>query len=301
MSISAAVLRVFFAAVVMMSLVSCDQSRESESQSAEQTFANWPRTLDGFRFRWSADPGIDLLTGPAVPLRAYLESHRVGDMTFDANDAYPGFDRAVPQVGKAIDESRSDLPFELWGIQPATEPALAYVQPTNFYGNEYFHVLDLTPIEGGGYRAFVCDGLYNVFVEQPQAHEYEPVYELTDADPDPDPRAVKVWRVELTDKLPPAGNTPSAVTVPQEGPNPAPLGDVFGPWRITGASPDTSWGATDGSDPNSGAHPRLRQMREQCYARMPHNAAQRHAIYTSRLQKPPAMEPAVPGWPGDTA
>lgn len=50
----------------------------------------WPESLEDLRFRWSAEPGINLLSGPAVPLRAYLESHRIGDMTRNTDLVYPG-------------------------------------------------------------------------------------------------------------------------------------------------------------------------------------------------------------------
>ncbi|MFN3006635.1 hypothetical protein [Mycolicibacterium wolinskyi] len=282
--------------LMALTLSSCRSGESAPPPPTEPAFANWPQTLDGFRFRWTAEPGIDLLSGPAVPLRAYLESHRVGDLTSNVDDAYPGFSRAVPAVGKAIDESSSRLPFQLWDIQPATEPALVHSQPTRFFGNEYLHILNLASTEGGGYRAYVCDGLYNIFRENAEPHEYVPVYAPTEDDPDVDAWAVKVWRVELTE-TPPTPDAPDEVATPQKGPNPAPLGDVFGPWRITGASPNTSWGATDGSDANAGADPALPQLKQQCRDRMPHDAAQRHAIYTSRLDTPPTPEPAVPGWP----
>ena len=55
-----------------------------------------------------------------------------------------------------------------------------------------------------------------------------------------DVNGMKVWRVEFTD-TPPAADAPAMVTDAQRGPNPAPAGDVFGPWRITGAS-DDNWG-----------------------------------------------------------
>lgn len=61
-------------------------------------YPNWPETLSYFRFRWSADPGIDLLSGPAVPLRAYLESYRLAYFTVGINAAYPGFEHAVPEA-----------------------------------------------------------------------------------------------------------------------------------------------------------------------------------------------------------
>jgi hypothetical protein len=288
--------RAWAAALLMLPAAACGSSGDAAESPPEPTFANWPETLDGFRFRWAAEPGIDLLSGPAVPLRAYLESHRLGDLTSNPDSAYPGFKRAVPPVGKPIDQPSSTLPFQLWSIQPATDPALVYLQPTQFYGNEYFHILDLKPIDSGGYRAYICDGLYNVFHEGTDSHEFLPIYK-----PDKDVFAVEVWRVELTDTPPTPPGAPPAAAGPQQGRNPAPMADVFGPWRITGASPNTSWGATDGSDPEAGADPATSQLRERCRNLMPHNAAQRQAIYSSRLDTPPVAEPAAPGWPDNAA
>ncbi len=102
---------------------------------------------------------MDLVSGPAVPLRAYLESYRIGQLTGDIGAAYPGFDRAVP----ASPSPDSDAPVQLGVIRPDPE-AEPFGPPGPFYGNEFFHILELTPIEGG-YRAYVCDGLYKIFRE----------------------------------------------------------------------------------------------------------------------------------------
>lgn len=285
------------ALLLTLGTVGCHGRDDPTPSPVEPKFANWPDTLDGFRFRWTAEPSIDLLSGAAVPLRAYLESHRIGDMTFDADNVYPGFKRAVPEMGKPIDKSTSNLPFELWYIQPATDAEFAFIQPMPFYGNEYFHILELTRIETG-YRAYVCDGQYKVFRQGDSPDTYVPVFAPTEKYPDPDldNAAIRVWRIEFTDR-PTASdpNAPPTVTAPQKGPNPAPLGDVFGPWRITGASPNTSWG------PRAELDPRYQDLRQQCLDRMPHEAAQRQAFYTSQLDTPPPAEPAVPGWPGNTA
>lgn len=48
------------------------------------------------RIRWSAEPGIDLLTGPAVIVRAYRESYVVGGLMANPAYYYPGFEHAVP-------------------------------------------------------------------------------------------------------------------------------------------------------------------------------------------------------------
>ena len=281
---------------VLAAILCLAACRDGDMQPPPEPKAvNWPESLDGLRFRWSAEPGINLLTGPAVPLRAYLESHRIGDMTFNVDDTYPGFQRAVPQPGKPIDRSTSGLPFELWNIQPATEPA--FRPGGRFYGNEYFHVLDLAPMDGG-WRAYVCDGIYKVYREDEHG-AYTPVYTATDGGPSPDDGAIKVWRIELTDHPHPAEHdAPPAVTRPQEGPDPAPLGDVFGPWQITGASANTTWGPS--GEATSGPDHDYLQKRQRCLEKMPDDSVQRQAIYASHLNAPPNADPAVPGWPGAT-
>lgn len=57
---------------------------------------DWRANLADFQFRWTAEPGIDLVSGPAVPLRAYVESWRVVLMESNMGAAYPGFEAAVP-------------------------------------------------------------------------------------------------------------------------------------------------------------------------------------------------------------
>jgi hypothetical protein len=46
--------------------------------------------------QWDGEPGIDLVTGVAVPLRAYLESRLLAQYTGNFDTVYPGFTRAVP-------------------------------------------------------------------------------------------------------------------------------------------------------------------------------------------------------------
>ena len=264
--------------LLVVGLVGC---RRDEAPA----FANWPQSLSDFRFRWAAEPGIDLVSGPAVPLRAYLESYRIAQLTGDIGAAYPGFGRAVPPASP-----ESEAPAQLGAIRPRPD-AEPFGPPGPFYGNEFFHILELTPIEGG-YRAYVCDGLYKVFREDERRYVsvvgYDSRTGLNDVN------GMKVWRVEFTDS-PPATDAPAAATN-QGGPNPAPSGDVFGPWRITGAS-DFSWG-TD-VDRESTADERIDGARRisQCSDLLPQWRTERDANIEAALDTPPAAEPASPGWP----
>ncbi|MFI5509059.1 hypothetical protein ACIA48_16435 [Mycobacterium sp. NPDC051804] len=253
------------------------------------TFANWPQNLADFRFRWAAEPGIDLVSGPAVPLRAYLESYRIAQFTQENGDAYPGFDRAVPQRPPP----NSDAPAELSGIRPLTDVE-QFGPPVPFFGNEFFHILEITPIEGG-YRAYVCDGLYKIFREGEDEDKYVSVVRYASSRRGlGDVNGMKVWRVEFTDS-PPAADAPAEVT-DQSGPNPAPGGDVFGPWRITGAN-DVRWGTLITDESTADEQVDGARRISQCSDLLPHWRTERDANITASLDTPPTPEPASPGWP----
>ena len=46
--------------------------------------------IERFSVPLVGEPGIDVTTGPAMIVRAYLESYTVGQDTFDAENVYPG-------------------------------------------------------------------------------------------------------------------------------------------------------------------------------------------------------------------
>jgi len=277
--------------LMMLGLAGCHTHRNVANEPITPTFPNWPKVLNDFRFRWSAEPGIDLVSGATVPLRAYLESYRVAEFTLDPNATYPGFQRAVPP-GPSDTVAFDRAPWQLRYIRPSANPELAFGPPGRFYGNEYFHVLELTRFDAG-YRAYVCDGFDKVFRDgggdyRPdigeRAGKYVPVVGHSVSP------GVLVWRVEFSDQ-PSDPSAPAAVTVAQKGPNPAPVGDVFGPWHINGAS-IRLWGDVHYSV-------EMTDQQEQCNARMPHEYWQRQAFEAGPRDTPPAAEPAVPGWPQD--
>lgn len=268
--------------LLVLGLVGC-QTEETP------TFTNWPQSLGDFRFRWTAQAGVDLASGPAVPLRAYLESYRVAQLTGDIGDTYPGFDRAVPE----LPAPNSDAPAQLEAIRPV--PGVErFGPPGPFYGNEFFHILEITPVEDG-YRAYVCDGLYKVFREGDGQDKYVSVVKYAASHTGlGDVNGMKVWRVEFTD-TPRAADAPAMAT-DQRGANPAPAGDAFGPWRITGAG-DIAWGTN--MDLESTADERIEGARRisQCSDLLPHWRTERDANIEAVLDTPPPAEPAAPGWP----
>ncbi|WP_131824633.1 hypothetical protein [Mycobacteroides abscessus] len=173
-------------------------------------FPNWPEKLNDFRFRWTADPGIDMLTGPAVPIRAYLESWFIGFVTgTPSQNLYPGFDRAVPVKFR---------PGEASSILPGP-----------YSGNDNLHILEITPVDNG-YSAYVCEGRYDVFSPSRDAPE---VYEggLVSFD-------IIVWKVDV--KRTGEKENPEL----QTGPLPAPADDVFNGWSVDMAEAGykTIWG-----------------------------------------------------------
>ncbi len=283
--------RLWAVVLLVVGLAGCQGGDEPPPPAP--TFPNWPQALQDFRFGWSAEAGVDLVSGPAVPLRAYLESCRIAQLTKDIGAAYPGFDRAVP----ALPSPKSDAPAQLGYIRPAPD-AEPFGPPGPFYGNEYFHILELAPIEGG-YRAYVCDGMYNIFRQGEQSDTFVSVVSYESGANASAVDILKVWRVEFTD-TPPDPNATAMVTAPQRGPNPAPIGDVFGPWRVTGAS-DYTWGTPITREFTADETVDGARRLSQCADRMPHDYAQRETISTSKPDTAPTGEPAVPGWPNNTA
>ncbi|CDO21402.1 hypothetical protein [Mycolicibacterium mageritense] len=286
---------------VFCALTACIDREDPPSERAVPTtmFPNWPPELNGFRFRWTAEPGIDLLTGPAIPVRAYLESYRVGLMTKSINNTYPGFERAIPAIPDRQDRVNGyldweKLPFQLKWIRPAIDDSINFGDGP-FFGNEYFHVIELSPLEDG-YLTYVCDGIYNVFhpaIGQPGKYSSVADY-LVSGGSDVERReryTVKLWRIEFKNS-----DSATGSKQPQVGANPAPVGDVFGSWRIEGASSDNYWGSLSNVT-HSPQDPDYVQRLQQCRDTMPHNVTERAKILTSVVDSPPPAEPAEPGWP----
>lgn len=229
------------------------------------TFPNWPTELDGLRFRWVADPGIDLLSGPAIPVRAYVESWTIGRLTeLPAPKLYPGFDQSVA-AGSSKDDNfaRPERYAEKYGASRQKGP---------FFGNVYAHILEITAIPSG-YSAYVCEGTYNVYYPAPDRKGlYYPM-----------PSEPSVRYIEFSRR------GESRDTSPQKGPLPAPVGDVFKGWYIEESQiVDSGWGEELG-----------RQLGQRCDNSMPHDSNQRAQIYQTIRDAPPTAEPALPGWPND--
>jgi hypothetical protein len=291
--------------IAMVFTAACDAppvppspTTSSASTLPAPLFPNWPAEANEFRFHWSAAPGVNLETSPAVALRAYIESYRLaGFAGGDPSVVYPGFMRATPENTGPVSEDGSLL--QLRYVRPQTREEYeaggwTYVE-RQVYGYQPTYVLDLSP-QGSGYRATVCLGLYSVYRTADDDHDK---YFSTIADADTgqlryqDGQTVEIWRIELTDKDPRVGNAPAAPAAAQTGPLPAPVEDVFGPWFITGNAV-ALWGPLGDPERDTVDTPEVRQ---QCEDTMPDDAAARRAMATGFHDAPPPHGEPIPGWP----
>jgi hypothetical protein len=260
-------------------------------------FPNWPPEANEFRFHWSAAPGIDLETGPAVALRAYLESVRLAAFAGgDASAVYPGFLHATPENTAPATE-RGEL-FQLQYIRPKTRAEYEANGLQNVerpvYGYQPTHILSVVP-QGDGYRATICVGTYSVYRTADDDHGkfFSTVAdEITGQLTYGDRQTIQIWRVELSETDPRVGNAPAGSPIPQAGPLPAPVDDVFGRWFITGSSDIGLWGPVGESESFD-----TPDTRKQCEDAMPDDAAARMAMATGFHTQPPPHGDPIPGWP----
>ncbi len=175
----------------------------------------WTATLSDVRAVWSADPGIDLLSGPAVVVRAYLESIFVAANQGDIGYAYPGFTRAVEPNAPA---GQPDSARDRW-------PDTAHPLRDRLVGTDRYHIVGLSTA-GPQVAAVVCEWAYGSALDLGDGN-----YGWKITLPVTDPAArIAVHRVAMTA---PQGGTGTPLP-PQRGTAPAPVDDVFGGWHIVG-------------------------------------------------------------------
>lgn len=174
---------------------------------------------------------MDLLSGPAVPLRAYLESWLLTYYTGDLDVVYPGFQRVTPPLVQFQSSDWRALPYARravsghQGSSDFNEPGLQIL------GNEDLHILKLESVPSG-YRAFVCDSRFGMYKHTEGASNFSPLRAESSVGAMVDIGNMSVWRVEFT-----AGSQPLAG---QEGPLPAP---------VTTSSDSRSSRVSSGSNP----------------------------------------------------
>jgi hypothetical protein len=182
--------------------------------SRQPAIQRWSGPVGDLRAQWSAEPGIDLLNGPAVPLRAYIESRWLAQWAGSLDYAYPGFTDAVPPN----DEGTSTI--GAGQRRPSVETHLT----SPLIGNEQFHILSVNG-SGRDVLATICNYTYSVSKRNDDGTYFSVASKAVR-----EPRGTYAEQVSL---IAPAEQAQPPLP-PQEGPATSPDADVFGGWKVTG-------------------------------------------------------------------
>ena len=239
----------------------------------------WSGYLADYRLRWTAEPGIDLVTGPAVFLRAYVESFDAVSLTGDINRAYPGFIEAVPP-NEAYERGKPHSPGALGRFPDQTA-----IDRPPLVGNS-LHQIESIDIDEPQLVAIVCHWNYTMAYRVHDG-EFASVPTSDDKKYDRETDGISASRIKLTKR---ETGTPPPST-PQQGPEPAPVSDVFGGWMVAGrnyaplGNNDEDW-------------PSWRSDLDTCVAKAPDPLERRKFLMTGEHPRSdfPTL-PASPGWP----
>jgi hypothetical protein len=252
--------RTAFAAVFL--LAGCGSSSSANGP--------WTRSMGQVRAVWSAEQGIDLLTGPAVVARAYLESFVLASKTGRIDDAYPGFMHAV--------DTNAPTAKAAWPWPNTLQPT-----PHPVVGTYRFHILRFDTI-GHQVNAVVCDWDYGAAFDLGGGKYGTGLTQPADG--------VGVEWIAMTV---PGEGAPESPLPPQTGPAPAPANNVFQGWRIGG---HLVVAAADPSVRDPSEWPSQLTDAQQCQANAPDPADRRQFLTAgvhSRSDYPTLS--ANPGWP----
>jgi hypothetical protein len=190
-------------------IAGCTRSHEKDQQ-----VHRWAGVLADVRVQWYAEPGVDLLTGAAVPVRAYLESQLLAQYVGNMDQTYPGFARAVPP----------NEPKDSPNISARDrQPLLDYPLDAPLFGNIGYRIQSVER-SGRDVTVTVCNFNYAV------AKEHDGKFVAFNNLGPIESRGVNTFRVLLTA---PADESTSALP-PQAGPANSPEDDVFGEWQVAG-------------------------------------------------------------------
>ena len=170
--------------------------------------------LSDERYQWTASPGIDLLTGPAVPIRAYIESWLDAQTMGSLDYAYPGFDRTV-----AARPTDGRLDMLTGNLRPDEDGSPS---ETVRVGNNRFRIQSISR-SGQKVTAILCHYRYRLALEEENGKFVSVAHNAVHDD------GIEAMLVMLNVPVNEQSNLP-----PQAGPAPAPVVDVFGDWKITG-------------------------------------------------------------------
>lgn len=231
--------------------------------------AGWPAALNDFTFVWTAEPGIDLTTGPAVAVRAYNESYLLASIMGDNNYLYPGFQQSV-------DPNQSiDHPTGTQFLWPTTNaPQHPWV------GTDQVYISSVTT-SGRDVTVVACE--YTFGTAQPARDGYEP-----NMGKPPPYSGIDPLRITMT------APTKPAPQFPQQGPARTPSVDVFNGWRIT--SHQGGYFARSGVGDD---WPNAVEDRDTCLAKAPQHPDLKRGGYYPRTAFP--TQPPSPGWPAPSS
>ncbi|BBZ79191.1 hypothetical protein MANY_45280 [Mycolicibacterium anyangense] len=233
--------------------------------------------MSDFSFVWSGEPGIDLLSQPAVVVRAYLESVSAASAAGSNDYLYPGFQSAV---AKTVSKDPSNYSMDLW-------PELHYpwTQPT--VGTSREHILRVTE-DALRTTAVICHFGWGV------ARKGENGFYAASAQWDGAMTGVGAFRLSL--KAPASSATRGLR--PQQGPSPAALTDTFGGWRVVAKLSESS--PSDAVGPGT-QWPEFAEDLAACAAKAPESEERRQFLTTGEHPRSdfPTL-PAYPGWPAES-
>ncbi|AII09457.1 hypothetical protein EP51_34380 [Rhodococcus opacus] len=192
---------VLVAVVVSVSACGTDEAK-TPMDNPESVVAGYsvPENVD-YNVRWSADPGIDLLTRPAIVVRAYMESYYLAIHGHALSAGYPGFATATSQQRDRVDFDHSNDP-----------------ELEQLVGTQFEHLLALTPTEDG-WVATVCSGNYTVMADKGGRY-----FNLTG--PSLQAETVRMVAPQQTQSV-------ASERIVAEGAERAPSADVFAGWTIS--------------------------------------------------------------------
>lgn len=129
----------------IVALISASCSHPVEPQvSPTQSPTPWTGLTENVRAVWSAQTGIDLVSGPAVAIRAYVESYSLAKDMGSLDVVYPGFARAVLRR-----QPNADIFTDAW-------PDTSNPAPHPIVGTEQRRILRIDN-SGDSVVTIVCD------------------------------------------------------------------------------------------------------------------------------------------------
>jgi hypothetical protein len=259
------------AVMAIASITSCGHSTSTTASTTEKPREPWPTVMSEVNFTWTSDPGIDVLTEPAVAIRAYTESRLLVSFGGSMDYLYPGFDHAVA----------SDQPV---GSSPSSQVAL-WPTPgkgnTRLVGTEQSHILRIEQ-SGNTATAIVCRWAWGAALQQPNG-----LYRINSLN---NGAATGVLMNRISLAAPAEGN--STTVTPQQGPSRYATTDAFAGWRVVGNLDELIVGASDPEWPD------YDHDLAACVERAPEPLERRQ--YLTSADRPrsdfPTL-PASPGWP----